>query len=85
MISGENNYFSSIQVLKAVRAESSNTRGLVWLLSDLPEDDLDLVREVAGLVKGLQVVGSAPPAFEEFEDHWSTLQDVKLEVRAGWP
>ncbi|KAK8406152.1 hypothetical protein O3P69_007104 [Scylla paramamosain] len=68
-----------LQILRAVQAESSNTRGLVWLLSDLPEDDLDLVRDIARLVKGLQVVGTAPPAFEEFEEHWRTLQDVKLE------
>ncbi|XP_069175470.1 uncharacterized protein [Procambarus clarkii] len=67
------------QILIAIKAESSQTRRVYWLLSDLPEDDLNLVRDVSRLTKGLFVITSSPPSLEEFEDHWKKLQDVKLE------
>ncbi|XP_071536993.1 uncharacterized protein [Panulirus ornatus] len=67
------------QVLAAIKADSSQARRVYWLLSDLPEDDLDLVREVAQLTKALFIVGNSPPALQEFEEHWKTLQDIKLQ------
>nr|XP_053640093.1 uncharacterized protein LOC128694146 [Cherax quadricarinatus] len=67
------------QIFVAIKAESSQTRKVYWLFSDLLEDELDQVRDVTRFTKGLFLIANSPPALEEFEDHWKRLQDVNLE------
>lgn len=68
------------QILAAIRAETSASRKVYWLISDLPDEEVDLVRHVARIARGVWVVAHDPPAMESFEDHWRLLQDVKITV-----
>nr|XP_027220087.1 uncharacterized protein LOC113812413 [Penaeus vannamei] len=70
--------FPLIQILAAIRAETSASRKVYWLISDLPDEEVDLVRHVARIARGVWVVAHDPPAMESFEDHWRLLQDVKI-------
>ncbi|XP_042874253.1 uncharacterized protein LOC122254577 isoform X2 [Penaeus japonicus] len=66
------------QILAAIRAETAASRRVYWVLSDLPDVEVDLVRHAARIARGVWVVGHSPHALESFEDHWRLLQDVKI-------
>ncbi|CAL4062076.1 unnamed protein product, partial [Meganyctiphanes norvegica] len=63
-------------VLRAMRAEAALSRQVDWIFSDLPNEDLDLFRELSGLMKGIFVASFSPRTFDKFEDHWQSLQDI---------
>ncbi|XP_064082330.1 uncharacterized protein LOC135198560 isoform X3 [Macrobrachium nipponense] len=71
-----------VQIMRAISAESAKSRHTYWLFSDLPDDDLDLVRESARLTKGIWVVANSPIALDEFEEHWKSVQDVETQPSA---
>ncbi|XP_047471114.1 uncharacterized protein LOC125026600 [Penaeus chinensis] len=70
--------FPLIQILAAIRAETSASRKVYWILSDLPDEEVDLIRHAARIARGVWVVAHDPLAMESFEDHWRLLQDVKI-------
>ncbi|XP_076068508.1 uncharacterized protein LOC143040959 [Oratosquilla oratoria] len=63
------------QVLLVLEEEPGRTRDLQWILNDLPEAELGLVRSLANSTKTVFVSSVSPLRISEFEDHWLGVQD----------